>query len=169
MRLWDLVEHDGQVWVVYRFIDTKVGFLQNPFGQKIEVPFDADQQGLVKVVANPPAEWPFLMVRDNPKGSAIIRVTRFSGTVGKELRPYYDWSLSDPSRAGGALFLSPNLRIKPAETLLVGWKVGPDTLVKVPLNFNTVANRVARQVGRETEPTTVYDRLLMDHFGEDDE
>lgn len=168
MKLWDLVEHDNRIWVVHRYIDTKVAFLQSPDGQVTEVSFDADLHGNVRVIANPPSEWPYLMVRDNPRGRRITKVSRFRGIHRIDLLPFYEWSLSDPGRAGGALFLSPALRLQPSDTLLVSWAVGPDTSVKVPRQFGTIGSKVRHQEAKIQEPSTVYSRLLADTLEDED-
>ena len=169
MKLWDLVEHQKRIWVVSHLDShTQLATLRDPQGRTIEVPADLDGSAGCSVLANPPEDWPYVMVRDNPKGKSIEQVYRVVEHKRYPLTMFLHWCPSDPARAGGALFLSPDIGLLPAETILIGWAAGSTTAVKVPLDFSTVGERVARQAKKVPVELTVFDRLLEDRFGEDD-
>lgn len=167
MKLGDLVEFEGQAWIVRRVDDrsTLRASLLAANGQVRDVAHDLDLTGGCKVVANPATEWHCLTVKDNPKGIFLVGLTR-GGAV---LRPYVDWLLSDPARAGGTIFVNPAAGVKPADVLLVHWKKGAITPLKVPVHFGTVGQRIARVERRKPAETTVYDRLLDDRFDDETE
>ena len=173
MKLGDLVEFEGQRWVVRR-VDTVQATLLDAKGQTRDVAHDLDLTGGCKVLANPATEWPCLTVRDNPKGMFLVGLarpkwvssTRPSGHTA--LQQYVDWVPSDPARAGGTLFINPELHVQPAEVLLVQWKKGATTPLKVPVHFGTVSQRVARAERKKPAEVTVYDRLLDDRFDDED-
>ncbi len=165
MKLGDLVDYEGQRWVVHRERpDGATVVLLNARGQAREVP-----GGLADcvVVANPTTEWPCLTVRDNPRGMFLVEVTR--ATTGARLVPYVDWILSDPTRAGGMMFVRPDLGVQSAEVLLLRWRQGKASSVRVPVPFATVGQRVARVEGKKPKQVTGYDRLLVDRFDSDDD
>lgn len=166
MKLGDLVEFEEQRWVVRR-IDTAHATLLDAKGQTRDVAHDSDLTGGCKVLANPATEWPCLTVRDNPKGMFLVGLARPQGRGHTALQQYVDWVPSDPARAGGTLFINPALGVQPAEVLLVQWKKGATTPLKVPVHFGTVGQRVARAERKKPAEVTVYDRLLDDRFDED--
>lgn len=167
MKLGDLVEFEDEPWIVRR-ISAAQATLLDAKGQTRDVAADLDLTGGCKVWANPATEWPCLTVKDNPKGMFLTGLTRPNTRGPTVLQPYVDWVPSDPARAGGVIFLNPALEIRPAEVLLVQWKKGAVTPVKVPVHFGTVGQRVARAERKKPAEVTVYDRLLDDRFDDED-
>ena len=169
MKLWDLVEHQKRFWVVAHLdANTQTATLRDPQGRTMEVPTGLDGSAGCRVIANPPEDWPFVMVRDNPKGKTIQQVYRVVRHNRVPLTMFVDWCPSDPARPGGALFLNPALGLLPAETVLIGWAAGAATSLQVPLDFLTVAERVASQTKKVPLELTGFDRLLEDRFGDDE-
>lgn len=167
MKLGDLVDIEGQPWIVRR-VDAAQAMLLDAKGQTMDVAHDLDLTGGCKVVANPATEWPCLTVKDNPKGVFLVGLVRPQGrTRFTALRQYVDWVPSDPARAGGTIFLNPDLGVQPAEVLLVQWKKGATTPLKVPVHFGTIDQRRARMERKKPVEVTAYDRLLDDRFDED--
>lgn len=164
MKLGDLVQYQDQPWVVRRCVPP-TAILLDAGGHNIEIPCE---DPACQVIANPSTEWPFLIVRDNPRGGVLKGLTRVVSVRSRvTLERFHEWVPSDPARSGGSIFINPTVRLFPAEVLLVHWSNGPDTSVKVPVHFATVTQRVARQQLKRPPEVTVFDHLLVDRFDED--
>jgi hypothetical protein len=169
VREGDLVQHEGRAWLVRRSRENELSVtLQDAQGRNLEVTSDLDQTGVCQVVANPAAEWPFVVVRDNVKGKFMVRVSRTVGMSVVPLTMYVDWVPSDPARPGGPVFLNPALGVRPAETLLISWQNGSSTSLHIPVHFGTVGQRIERAARKKPPEVTVYDRLLDDRFDDED-
>ena len=171
MKLGDLVRWDGRYWIVRRYDPkrTRTSTLQDWEGRLQDVAFDSDE---VEVIANPGTEWPFVMLKDNPKGVRIKTISRIVNHAPLPITRATDWVPSDPTRPGGALFLNPSLGLKTAETLLIEWEAGMSTSIRIPSGFATMFAKVARAEAARAKPveSTAYDALLRDDkFGGDDE
>lgn len=164
MKINDLVQYQEKRWIV-RHLGELEATLQDGEGKNLSIALDVPD---LLVIANPPEDWPYLMVRDHPKGRFIASITRTVNRARTWLTKYVDWVPSDPARPGGAVFFNPDLDLKPAETLIINWAAAHATGITVPIHFGTVAQKVAQVVAEKPQPATVYDRLLEDRF-EDDE
>lgn len=171
MKQGDIVRHKDHLWFVRRYDDThyRVATLQNSKGETLEVPHDADagEQPDCVVLGNPPAEWPYAIVKENPRGRFITGVTRIQRHMRVPLTMLVDWVPNDPVRSGGPMYFSPETGIQPAETLLISWSNGPETSLQIPVNFGSMGQRVSR-ANKKPAATTIYDRLLQDRFDGDD-
>lgn len=170
MRVGHVLSFQGKLWVV-RSMDAeqlRTAILEDGAGQRVEVPHDLDADlSACQVMSHPPTEWPYVLIRDNPRGRNIRGLTWLP--AGRNSSPtsltrLADWYPSDPARAGGPVFLRPSLGVKSAELLLVEWALGAHTRVVIPVSFGTTAQKVARQVARKAAPPTTFDRLLDDRF-----
>lgn len=169
MKFGDLIRYENQSWLVRRYDDrfTKQATLQDAQGKRVEIPIDLDATGGCEVVAHPATEWPFIIVRDNPKGKFMVQLIRTVNRQRVPLTLYADWVPSDPARPGGSIFLNPSLGIQPAETLVVEWASSRPTAVQVPVHFGTVGQRVERAARKAPAEVTAFDQLLADRFDED--
>ena len=170
MKLGDLVQYDNQSWLVCRCDArfTKLATLQNAQGLKVDIAIDLDVTTRdCEVVANPSAEWPYLIVKDNPRGKFMVQLFRTVNRQRVPLSLYSEWVPSDPARPGGSIFLNPSLGVQPAETLIIEWASCRPTSVQVPVHFGTVDQKVVRASRKKPAEVTIYDRLLDDRFDEE--
>ena len=165
MKLNDLVQYQDSRWIV-RHMGDQEATLQDNQGKNVVVQVASPD---CVVVANPPEEWPFLIVRDHPKGKRITAITRTVNKARVWLTPYVDWVPSEPTRPGGSIFFSPALGLLPAETLLINWAAAHATSVQVPTHFGTLADKAAKAaIADKPKDANIYDRLLEDRFGDDE-
>lgn len=122
----------------------------------------------VRIVCDPATDWPFVMapVRFSKAGRVekLIRPAKAGGR-NQELAPYIDWAPSDPFRAGGSLFLNPELGLRYGEVLSAQHKDGV-TMSRVPIskNFGTMKQRELKK----TAKPKVFNRYEA-LFDDDDE
>jgi hypothetical protein len=175
VKLGDLVSHENRFWIVTRYDPkrTKTATLREADGTALEVPCNAP----VTVIANPGQEWPFVAAPLKPKWGPITTLARPTspGTVATggliivPLTLYQDWLPSEPSRAGGSIFLNPALHLQAADTLLATHSNGRSSSLVIPGHFGTVYQRRARAAASpKPVDRTAYDRLLDDDQFEDD-
>lgn len=173
MKLGDLVSYEDRVWLVRSYDDRslRVAVLDDLAGRTQEVPHDLDAQesGGCRVLDHPATSWPYLIVRDNPKGTFITGLARVARGVRTPLTLLRDWCPNDPARPGGPVYVNPTVGVLPADLLLVSWLKGSDTSVQVPVTFGTMAQKVARAERKKPTEVTAYDRLLQDRFEDGDE
>jgi len=169
VKVGDLVTHEAGFWIVTRHDPkrTRTATLRNAGGTAVEIPHDAK----IDVVANPGDDWPFVAAPLKPKWGPITQLTRPSpagpaGTVTLSL--YQDWLPSEPARAGGSIFLNPNLRLMIGDYLLATHANGKASSIVIPANFGTVRQRSARLASKPKPDRTAYTRLLDDDPFEDD-
>lgn len=176
MKLGDLVLHLGRHWMVSRY-DAKrsrTATLLAADGTQTEIPHDLDAVGGVTVIANPSADWPFIMVP--PKNGWVLGDIRHEGRV---LTRFTEWVPSDPSRTGGPVFLAPNPAFRYGVTLLITYAsstkrkapVGGTIRIDIPRDFGTVKQRAAKVAAArpQLEERNAYDRILSDdQIGDDD-
>lgn len=172
MKLGDLVLHLDRHWMVSRYDAkrTRTATLLAADGTQVEVPHDLDSVGGVTVVANPSADWPFIMVP--PKNGFRISSIRHEGRV---LTPFVEWIASDPSRMGGPVFLAPSPALRYGVTLLVSSLAAgrpvTTTRIDIPRDFGTVKQRAAKVAAArpQLEERNAYTRVLSDDLiGDDD-
>lgn len=172
MKLGDLVVYLEDSWVVtgYDPKRTRTALLLAADGRTSEVPYNLDA---VRVLANPGQQWPWIMVPTRP-GYTIESIS-FRGIV---IPPITGWVASDPSRAGGPVFLAPNPNLRYGECLLIHYRgVGSAKFVvrrlNIPVDFGTVPQRKARQESlrqKPPEPMNAFSRLLTDkQIGDEDD
>lgn len=171
MKLGDLVSHEGRTWLVRSYDDRslRLATLDDLAGRTLEVPHDLDATEDCRVLDHPATSWPYLIVRDNPKGTFITGLARVVRGVRTPLTLLEEWCPNDPARPGGPIYVNPTVGVLPADILLVSWLRGSDTSVQVPVTFGTMAQKVARAERKKPTEVTVYDRLLQDRFEDNDE
>lgn len=167
MKLGDLVSYIDGFWVVTRYDPkrTRTATLRNATGTSIEVPHDES----VSVLANPSQEWPFIAAPIKPKWGPITTLVRPSPSGTITLTLYQDWIPSEPSRAGGSLFLNPNLRLQIGDYLLATHANGTSSSIVISTAFGTVHQRQTRAAAKPKPDRTAYTRLLddVDPFDDD--
>jgi hypothetical protein len=126
-------------------------------GRKSEVPDDLDKSTDLKVLFNPPEQWPFIIC-GTVRGGPLRSVAR--GNVG--LSPLEDWVPSDFLRANGAIFFSPQLRLRVGEILVGVHQDGTRSRLTVTRTFGTINRRkkLAKDPGKVRGPLSATDRLL---------
>jgi hypothetical protein len=166
VKLGDLVAYEDHFWVVTRYDPkrTRTATLRRADGHALEVPHDQT----LRVIANPSSEWPYVASPLKPRWGPVVKLTRPSRVNQVELVLYHDWLPSDPVRAGGSIFLNPNLRLQIGDYLLATHADGHASSVVIPGGFGTVQQRQARMTKPKPELRTSYTRLLDDDPFEDD-
>jgi hypothetical protein len=169
VKLGDLVSHDNHFWIVARYDPkrTRTATLLNREGLSMEIPHNEP----VEVVANPSRDWPFVAAPVKPMLGPVVGITRSSSAdVVDDLELYRDWIPSEPTRAGGSIFLSPLLRLRPGDFLLLRHVTGKTSRVVIPHTFGTIGQKQARNIAKPKPVKTAYTRLLDDDdpFGDDD-
>lgn len=173
MKIGDLITRDGDYWLVVRYDPkrTRTSSILRADGVMQEIPHDE----AVPVVANPSLDWPFVAAPLKPKWGPVIHLSRPNRPVGAsdfvELRLYRDWLPSEPARAGGSIFLNPELRLQVGDYLLARHREGHASSVVIPANFGTVRQKQDRVAATKPKAErTAYTRLLDDdHFGDDED
>lgn len=118
-------------------------------------------------MGNPGRDWPYIMIRDNPRGKFMRQAFRIIRGQRVPLVLMVDWLPNDPARPGGPIYLNPELGIMSAEVLQIVWEQGGVTAHKVPVGFGTMQQRVTKAARKKAPEPTNYDRLLADRFDED--
>jgi hypothetical protein len=167
VKLGDVVKHMGSYWLVTRYDQkrTRTADLLASGGMFTTVPFDHP----VEVIANPSQDWPYVAAKVSPRLGPIENLSRPPGTL--HLVLYRDWMPSEPSRAGGSIFLNPKLGLRHGDYLLAHHKGGKTSGIAIPSTFSTVA-QAKKRVETKPKPTvrTAYDMILDDHqIGDDDD
>lgn len=166
MKRSDLIQLDGSYWIVGHTNGTEAT-LVSPGGGLTKIPLDLDvkEPDRCKVVCCPTFEWPFVVIRGRLAWGKLIGVGRpSSGANLVDLRVFVDWVIGEPLRSGGALYLNPELRIKPQERLVLQYEKF-QTSVVVPRTFATYKKRVESVRPPPDNRPSIYERLLS---GDDD-
>lgn len=162
MKLGDLVSRDANFWIVSRYDPkrTRTATLLDAHGATVEIPHDDK----VEIIANPSQDWPFVAAPLKPSWGAVTRLVRPSpgGSDPVPLTLYRDWVPSDPVRAGGSIFLNPNLRLQIGDYLLATHANSKSSSLIIPAGFGTVAQKLARAAAKPKPDRTAYSRLLED-------
>jgi len=142
MELGDIVEFGGDRWKVSNFNPNHRTCLLTRFdGPPQEVPDDldlnSDEKTSLTVLFNPFKSWKYVTAPLKTKAGRMIELRRNS----RILEPMVDWVPGDFYRAGGAIFLNPELNIHQGEILAVRHITGSLSRVAVTRNFGTVARR----------------------------
>jgi len=175
MKVGDLVEWQERRWLaVVQDRQARLTTLLGEDGTRVGVPSRLDQgvNRVCRVIDNPSENWPTILHKTKRRLGKLLAVQRSErlGAAVNNLRPFYDWILSDPEREGGGpIFFSPALGLNSGEVLLALFEKGTDKIV-IPVSFGTTRERASRANEAAKEPLTIYDRLLDDdHFGNDDD
>jgi len=133
-------------------------------GTLMEVADDMDAtDDQCQVVCNPAADWPFVATKVRPtRIGPVISVLRSSEN--RLLIPMQDWAPTDQLKAGGALFFSPDLRLRQGEVLVATHREGTMTRIAITKAFGSVKLRRKRaeRARKPPEPPTAFDRILQE-------
>lgn len=167
MKLGDVVHQNGTYWMVVRYDPrrTRTADLLSSAGPLITIAFDAP----VEIVANPSQDWPYVAAKVSPRFGPIKGLSRPPAT--QHLVLYRDWLPSEPSRAGGSLFLNPKLGLRYGDYLLAHHENGKTSGISIPQTFGTVA-QAKKRVEAKPKPVerTAYSMLLEDkQIGDEDD
>jgi len=103
------------------------------------------------------SQWPFL---NAPKRNyRAVKLTRCVQRRIVELIPFKEWSPTDVFCSGGPIFLNPALKLKLGEVLVLHYKNGPPTCLRINRNFASVFQRKARQKAKTEKPKGLFDFL----------
>ena len=164
MEVGDVVEYQASRWRVYK-ADRQVRTLtlrrEDGFLEEVE----DDHPDLKRLFS--PSKWPFVTAPLHPSAGRISKVYRPRGLDLNELRPLVDWVLSDPVRPGGAIFMSPRLRLSRGDTLLIEHVSGKRTRVVISEGFGSMELRRKRKEKAVEEPRTLGDSLVEDFMADD--
>lgn len=165
MQVGELVEYKGHTWRVYRTDrQVRTATLIRWDGVQEEIENDNEE---AKVVANPSRSWPFVAapVRSSRVGR-IVKLTRVVRNRPQELIPYVDWVPSDPLRAGGSIFLNPELKFCIGEVLSAEHQDGSLSRISITKSFGTLSQRRKR-----AEKPKIPQRLnrLQNIYDDDDD
>jgi len=157
----DLVEVQSKSWQVYKK-DSRVRTLTllHADGTKLEV---ADDDPEVIFVASPIKNWPFVALPRKPeKSGPIVSIQRTVRGRVLELKANSGWSLSDPGRAGGSVFLNPDLKLKVGDILVAKYHDGSLSRVPITKTFGTMAQKRQRLVEKGQEADSSLYGILLD-------
>jgi hypothetical protein len=124
------------------------------------------------VICNPTREWPFLQVPSKRWGR--VQFVARPNPVGdlRNLVPFEDWVVGEPLRGGGALYIRPTLKLRHMDRVVLFFEKGQTSLI-VPRHFLPVGVKAAAakfsRVDTSPKPLTVYDHLVGNGLGDDDE
>ena len=167
MKVGDLIQFLDDYWLVIRYDPKRprTATLLSSTGLAREVPHDEP----VNVIANPSQDWPFVAAPMKPTWGPVKTLSRPHGVLMDALTPYRHWLPSEPARAGGSLFLNPDLKLRPGDYLLAHHANGKDSGIVIPSHFGTVRQKQERQAAKPKPERTAYTRLLSDDQIGDDE
>jgi hypothetical protein len=142
MKIGDIVECEGQRWRVYKEDKhVKTVTLLRWGGAIEEVALDDPR---VTFVCDP-GKWPFVTAKVNLRAGPLTEVILARGARPRSLRPFMDWVPSDHSRAGGSIFLSPQLKLKLGEVLVGVHTNGTRVRLPITREFGTMTSRKNRR------------------------
>lgn len=172
MKQGDLVTLSGTRWLVRKIERaTRSALLVSVTGEPNVVAEDLDESDPdgCRVVCNPPSDWPFVTLALKPKLGQLTSLVRPSLRSDEiVLRSFYDWVIPEPGQMGGALFLSPHLRLSFGDMLIEVHERGRLSLT-IPVGFGTTKERVQRKTPpAEDQKRTAYDRLMQSDFDDED-
>lgn len=159
MNLGTLVLFEGRRWRVYK-VDrhVKTVTLIRWGGALEEI---ADDDPGATVVADP-SEWPVVTARVRPNAGPLVTLSLTRGTRLRKLEPLVDWVPSDMARAGGSIFINPELKLRTGEILIAEYKSGAVSRIVITKRYGTMAERKQRASG------TPEKRGLMEYLDGDD-
>lgn len=138
-------------------------------GRKVEVPDDLDltPEPELKVLFNPPEQWPFTASPVHSFSSGpIVDIVRGPAS----LLPLVDWVPSDFLRPGGSIFFNPALKLRLGEILVSVHRDGTRNRITITRTFGTIRSRRHRvnNPPKVKGPKTNLDRLLESDILDED-
>lgn len=174
MKAGDLIDWSGTRWLVWKFERATLSAILISVDDASEViPIDLDEKdpAACKIIANPAEQWPFLTLSTTSQFGRLTKVI-LPVTLDRErvLAPFVDWVRPDSYQMGGALFLNPALQLGLGHVIVAEYQKGKRVTIRVPKNFGTSVERVAKNTPSPVEEVrTAYDRLLSGDFDDDDD
>jgi hypothetical protein len=168
MQLGDIIRRENTYWLVTRFDAkrTRTADLRSSTGTVLTIPHNV----VVEVIGNPSQDWPYVAAPMKPRLGPIKDIMRPAD--GSHLTLYRDWLPSEPTRAGGSIFLNPKLGLRHGDTILAIHVNNVSSRINIPLTFGTVKQNKAR-VAAKPKPElerNAFTRLLEDkQIGDEDE
>lgn len=162
MKRGDLVLYENQHYIV-SYLDAHRLHVARLLGVKgtVEVPHDLDKDPeKLRVLCNPPEDWPFITAPEKPRWGPIVDLFVVSQQSRTPIKPFQDWIVTEPLRCGGSIFLRPDL-LRLGDMVQVSYSKGMVN-VTVPPSFGTIAMRKARAEKKPKQEATPFDRLLSD-------
>src|SRR5262245_47954365 len=102
-----------------------------------------DDPGIVSVAD--PSGWPVVTAKMKPNSGQLVKLALARRGKLEELRPLTDWVPSDLLRAGGSVFMNPELKLAVGEVLIAGYKDGSASRILITKRYGSIAQRkVAR-------------------------
>lgn len=153
----DLVQFKGSYWKVLSG-DTGVRTvtLQSWEDELLEIPDDDPNLRML----SKPGQWPFVLAPRVPlKAKRPRRLVRVVQGHTIDLIPFCEWSPTGLLQLGGPIFLSPSLRLRPGETLVLHYDNGIVSRLAITPSFGSAAQRRRRLVKKVKDPTTAWDLL----------
>jgi hypothetical protein len=166
VKLGDIVKREGAYWLVTRFDPkrTRTADLRSASGTVLTIPHN----GVVEVIANPSQDWPYVAAPLKPRLGPILSLAR--PPTMSPLALYRDWMPSEPSRAGGSIFLNPKLGLRHGDTLVAIHGSGGNSRIDIPATFGTVKQNKARVAAKPKPERNAFTRILEDkQIGDEDE
>jgi len=162
MKVGDLVEHEGQRWLVIKY-DREVRVVQavNASGTRKEL---ADDSPDCQVIVNVPESWPTLAAPTKSGAGPFVRlvIPALPGREDRVLEPWVSWIQADPIREGGSVFISPAAGLLPGVVLIATHRNGALTRIQVPRTYATMAQKQAAAARPPVEPHNRFRHILDD-------
>lgn len=142
MNLGAVVRYEEKLWRVYK-LDSHVrtATLIRWGGHLQEV---ADDDPNVVVVANLD-QWPVVTARVKPTAGPLVKLSLTRNGRSRALEPLVDWVPSDLMRAGGSIFMKPELNLRVGEILIAEYANGNATRIVITKRYGSMAQRKAPQ------------------------
>ena len=162
MKVGDVIRHGTRMWTVTRFDAkmTRSATLRSADGASVQVPFNLDETDPENcVVVASPQTWRFLIAPRQPRLGAVESIQTFDGKAWTLLAPFTQWTMVDPSSAGGSIFFHPEVVLAPGGLVKAGHKRG-EQVIRIPVKVGNVDQRRAwAEAPPKPAPLTVYDRI----------
>lgn len=166
MKVGDLVRYhgvEGPFWLVTQVDPKRTGAatLQGTDGQILHVAWNldvTDPEDLV-VQGNPSTDWRLILVPPRTKLGRIVNVEVFDGSRWTLLTPFVQWTVADPSRCGGGMFIHPSIALVIGGLIRVKHDKG-DQMIRVPSKGGTIKQRQVQSAPPpKPAPKTAYDAI----------
>lgn len=162
MELGAIVEYEGHRWRVCKLHRTvRTVTLVRWGGTSEEI---ADDTPEAKVVADP-RHWPVVTARIRPNAGPLVRLSLTRRGRARALTPLVHWVPSDFERAGGSVFLHPQLKLVVGEILVAEHKDGSSSRIQITKRYGSMAQRRIVRSGL-TEKKGLMDFLEGEEFVE---
>lgn len=162
MKVGDIIRREGRMWTVTRY-DPKVtrsATLRRADGTSTQVAFNLDETDPTNcVVVSSPQTWRFLIAPRQPRLGPVESIQTFDGKAWSLLVPYEQWTMVDPSSAGGSIFFHPEVVLVPGGLVKAGHRRG-EQVIRIPVKVGSVDQRRAwAEAPPKPAPPTVYDLI----------